>query len=96
MRNFSSRSAKALELRHLLTENRRLKQDLEQRYRFENIVGNSKAMQSIFAMVEKVAQTRATVLISGESGTGKELIARAIHHRSPEIPGHSFPLTAGL
>lgn len=87
--------AKALELRHLLTENRRLKQDLEQRYRFENIIGNSKAMQSIFAMVEKVAQTRATVLISGESGTGKELIARAIHFRSPRSQGPFISVNCG-
>jgi two-component system, NtrC family, response regulator len=87
--------AKALDLRHLLTENRRLKQDLEQRYRFENIVGNSKAMQSIFAMVEKVAQTRATVLISGESGTGKELIARAVHHRSPRNTGPFISVNCG-
>jgi two-component system, NtrC family, response regulator len=86
---------KALKLRHLLTENRRLQQDLEQRYRFENIVGNSKAMQSIFAMVEKVAQTRATVLISGESGTGKELIARAIHHRSPRSTGPFISVNCG-
>jgi two-component system, NtrC family, response regulator len=86
---------KALDLRHLLTENRRLKHDLEQRYRFENIVGNSKIMQSIFAMVEKVAQTRATVLISGESGTGKELIARAIHHRSPRNTGPFISVNCG-
>lgn len=75
--------AKALDWRHLLLENRRLQRDLEQRYRFADIVGHSKAMQQIFAMIEKVAQTRATVLITGESGTGKELVARAIHHRSP-------------
>jgi len=87
--------AKALDLRRLLTENRRLRQDLEQRYRFENIVGNSKAMQSIFAMVEKVAQTRATVLLSGESGTGKELIARAIHHRSPRSQGPFISVNCG-
>jgi two-component system NtrC family response regulator len=86
---------KALELRHLLTENRRLKLDLEQRYRFENIVGNSKVMQSIFAMVEKVAQTRATVLLAGESGTGKELIARAVHHRSPRNNGPFISVNCG-
>jgi two-component system NtrC family response regulator len=87
--------AKALDLRHLLTENRRLRQDLEQRYRFENIIGNSKAMQNIFAMVEKVAQTRATVLLSGESGTGKELIARAIHYRSARSQGPFISVNCG-
>jgi len=87
--------AKALDLRHLLTENRRLRQDLEKRYRFENIIGNSKAMQNIFAMVEKVAQTRATVLLSGESGTGKELIARAIHYRSARSQGPFISVNCG-
>ncbi len=87
--------AKALELRHLLSENRRLRHDLEDRYRFENIVGTSKAMQDIFALVEKVAATRATVLISGESGTGKELIARAIHHRSPRSAGPFISVNCG-
>lgn len=87
--------AKALELRRLVTENRRLRQDLQQKYRFENIVGNSRAMQVIFELIEKVAQTRATVLISGESGTGKELIARAIHHRSPRNQGPFISVNCG-
>ncbi len=74
--------AKALEHRHLLLKNRMLSQDLEKKYGVPNIVGESRPMQEIFAMIKRVAQSRATVLISGESGTGKELIARAIHQIS--------------
>jgi two-component system NtrC family response regulator len=75
--------AKALEHRRLILENRMLIQDLEKRYGFPNIVGESRTMQEILSLVKRVGQSRATVLISGESGTGKELIARAIHQRSP-------------
>jgi len=56
--------------------------ELTERYGLENIIGNSAAMQPIFATVRQVAPTRATVLIEGESGTGKELVGRAIHHLS--------------
>jgi two-component system, NtrC family, response regulator len=75
--------AKALEYRHLLLKNRLLTQDLDKKYGFPNIVGESKAIQEILALVKRVAGSKATVLISGESGTGKELIARAIHQLSP-------------
>ncbi len=75
--------AKALEHRHLLLKNRLLSQDLERKYGFPNIVGESKAIQEILALVKRVAGSKATVMISGESGTGKELIARAIHQLSP-------------
>jgi len=74
---------KALEVRALRDENLRLRQELDRRYCFDNIIGRSPAMQEIFATIERVAPTRATVLIAGESGTGKDLIARAIHHHSP-------------
>ncbi len=74
--------AKALEHRHLLLKNRLLSNDLEKKYGFPNIVGESKAIQEILALVKRVAGSKATVLISGESGTGKELIARAIHRLS--------------
>jgi DNA-binding NtrC family response regulator len=74
---------KALELRTLRDENRELRAELGQRYEFDNIVGRSDAMREIFATVERVAPTRATVLMCGESGVGKDLIARAIHHHSP-------------
>ncbi|HTA71322.1 MAG TPA: sigma-54 dependent transcriptional regulator [Bryobacteraceae bacterium] len=80
---------KALEIRTLRAENRELRAELGQRYEFDNIVGRSDAMREIFATVERVAPTRATVLMCGESGVGKDLIARAIHHHSPR-DGHPF------
>ncbi len=74
---------KALEVRALRDENRNLKEALGQRYKFENIIGRSSAMQEIFGTVERIAGTRATVLLCGESGVGKDMIARAIHQHSP-------------
>ena len=74
--------AKALKHRHLILTNRLLNQELEKKYGFPNIVGESRVMEDILAMVKRVAGSRATVLITGESGTGKELIARAIHQCS--------------
>jgi DNA-binding NtrC family response regulator len=74
---------KALELRTLRDENRQLREELSQRYEFDNMVGHSSAMREIFGTIERVAPTRATVLLCGESGVGKDLIARAIHHHSP-------------
>src|SRR5215471_6238735 len=74
---------KALEVRALRDENRQLKAELGRRYEFDNIIGRSPAMQEIFAAIERVAPTRATVLLAGESGVGKDLIARAIHFHSP-------------
>ena len=74
---------KALEVRKLRDENRDLREALGQRYQFQNIVGRSGAMQEIFGTVERIAGTRATVLLCGESGVGKDMIARAIHQHSP-------------
>src|SRR6201999_3352246 len=74
---------KALEVRALRDENRQLKEELGRRYEFDNIIGRSPAMQEIFATIERVGPTRATVLLAGESGVGKNLIARAIHFHSP-------------
>ncbi|MDD5557961.1 MAG: sigma-54 dependent transcriptional regulator [bacterium] len=73
---------RALAYRGLLRENVSLKRELAGRYRFENIVGTSGAMQDVFRKIEKVADTDSTVLIYGESGTGKELVARALHFNS--------------
>jgi DNA-binding NtrC family response regulator len=74
---------KALEVRKLRDENRELREALGHKYQFENIIGRSPAMQEIFATVERIAPTRATVLLAGESGVGKDMIARAIHQHSP-------------
>ncbi|WP_413776319.1 sigma-54 interaction domain-containing protein [Rhodopseudomonas palustris] len=71
----------------LETENRRLKSELKQRFRPANIIGNSKPMQEVYAMVHKVASTKATVLLLGESGVGKELVASALHYNSPVCDG---------
>ncbi|WP_455382659.1 nif-specific transcriptional activator NifA [Salinispira pacifica] len=71
------------EKRQLQEENTRLQQELRERFRPSNIIGNSKAMQSVFDMVAQVSRSDATVLIRGESGTGKELEAHAIHYNSP-------------
>jgi two-component system NtrC family response regulator len=73
---------KALQVNSLAAENRDLKQRLEDRVDFKNIVGISDAMAEVFSLVRRVADTEATVLITGESGTGKELVARAIHEQS--------------
>ena len=74
---------KAVGTYQVVKENRHLVNTLENLYRFDNIVGKSKAMRTVFEMIEKVAHTKATVLITGESGTGKELTAKAIHFNSP-------------
>lgn len=74
---------KAIEVRALRDENTRLREELGVRYKFDNIIGRSEAMQEIFATITRVAPTRATVLLAGESGVGKDLIARAIHFHSP-------------
>ena len=73
---------KAVERKELEDENIHLRTALEERFTFANIIGRSAKMQEIFSIVQRIARTVSTVLISGESGTGKELIARAIHYNS--------------
>jgi DNA-binding NtrC family response regulator len=73
----------ALEQRRLKSENAYLRAQLEERYRFEGIVGRSRTMRDMFQLLETVATTSSTILITGETGTGKELVAKAIHHNSP-------------
>ncbi len=73
----------ALERRQLERENTLLKRELKENSRFDDLVGESPAMEKVRAMLDRVASTNSTVLIWGESGTGKELAARAIHRRSP-------------
>jgi DNA-binding NtrC family response regulator len=73
---------KAVERKELEDENIHLRTALEERFTFANIIGKSAKMQEIFSIVQRIARTMSTVMISGESGTGKELIARAIHYNS--------------
>ena len=73
---------RALERQRLLRENRTLKSEAGSKYRFENIVGASPAMQAVYRLIAQCAPTNCTVLVTGESGTGKEMVARAIHHNS--------------
>lgn len=74
--------SRALSQRKVVEENRQLKAQLDLRFGLENIVGHDHRMQRVYDMVDRIADTRATVLITGESGTGKSLLARAIHRRS--------------
>jgi len=73
---------KLAEHQELVKENLSLRQRLEDRYRFENIIAKSSKMQRVIEIIKVVAKSNATVLITGESGTGKELVARAIHSQS--------------
>lgn len=73
---------RALEHKRLQDENVRLKDELRQKFGFENIIGKSKVMKNVFDLVKAAAPTRSTILLQGESGTGKELVARAIHQHS--------------
>jgi DNA-binding NtrC family response regulator len=73
---------RAFERRGLLQENLRLKSEVSEKYRFENIIGTSQPMQRVYRMISRCAPTNSSVMLRGESGTGKELIARAIHYNS--------------
>src|SRR5438046_5910115 len=73
----------AIEQRRLKSENAYLRAQLEERYRFEGIVGKSRPMKLLFQLLETVAPTSSTILITGETGTGKEVVSRAIHQSSP-------------
>ncbi len=66
----------------LVLENMSLRREVEKKYNFSNIVGQSRQMQDVFKLIQKVAKTKGNVLITGKSGTGKELVARAIHYNS--------------
>jgi two-component system response regulator PilR (NtrC family) len=86
---------RALEKFDLLSENLYLKQRLEARGRFGEIVGRSEPMQEVYDLIDRVAPTPSTVLITGESGTGKELVARAIHRNSEYADGPFRPISCG-
>jgi nitrogen regulation protein NR(I) len=73
---------KALSVSQLQKENRMLKMQLKKKYVFKGIVGDSPSMHAVYELIEKIADTDSTVLITGESGTGKELVARTIHYNN--------------
>jgi len=77
----------AREKDRLKQENLRLRRELNRKYSFSNIVGNSRKMQEVFYLISQVCESNATVLLLGESGTGKELVANAIHYNSPRARG---------
>jgi Nif-specific regulatory protein len=76
-----------IEKERLKLENERLKTELESKYSFSNIIGNSNKMREVLQMVSQVSRSNATVLIRGESGTGKELVANSIHYNSHRSDG---------
>jgi DNA-binding NtrC family response regulator len=92
---FSIVVEKALERHRLAIENQLLRDRLETRIRFDQMVGGSEAMQQVYSLVEMVAASDVTVLLTGESGTGKELVARAIHHKSTRADGPFITLNCG-
>ena len=83
---------KVVEKQRLARRNRELEIQLNKRYGFEGLVGNSEAMQRVADTIRQISDTTATVLITGESGTGKELVARAIHNLSGRRSHHFVPL----
>ena len=74
---------RAMEERRLRAEVQALREEVRTKYNFSNILGKSKPMLELFALIRKVAGSRSTVLVQGKSGTGKELVAKAIHYNSP-------------
>jgi DNA-binding NtrC family response regulator len=86
---------RALEDQRLRDENRRLREEVQRRYKFDNILGRSKAMQSVFDQIRAVADSDASVFLLGPSGSGKELVARAIHFNSPRKIGPFVAVNCG-
>ncbi len=86
---------RALSQREVMEENKKLKEQLDLRFGMENIVGHDHRMLKIYDMIDSIADTKATVLITGESGTGKSLIARAIHRRSGRRKGAFVEIACG-
>ena len=83
MEDVAATIRRALRLADVVRENDRLRGELEGRYSFDTLIGNSAAFRRVIEQVTEVCETRATVMLNGESGTGKELVARAIHFNSP-------------
>ena len=86
---------KLMQQRRLVEENIFLREQMAERVRFENLVGCSKAMQELFAIIEDVGTSEASVLLTGETGTGKELVAKAIHAKSPRCNAPFIAINCG-
>jgi two-component system response regulator PilR (NtrC family) len=86
---------KLLEIKDLLLENRILRKEIQRTYDYENIVGKSSMIKNVYDMIETVAETDSTVLITGKSGTGKELVARALHFKSKRKNKAFIPVNCG-
>lgn len=86
---------KALTHKKLQQENQQLRSELNKIYKFDQIIGRSESIRSVLNLVERVADSDSTVLVTGESGTGKELIARAIHYNSSRAQGPFVPINCG-
>ncbi|MCG3174913.1 MAG: Regulatory protein AtoC [Myxococcota bacterium] len=85
----------ALDKRGLLRENVQLRQQLSEKYTFGNLIGRSDRMRQVCALLSKVADTRANILLTGESGTGKEMVAKAIHFNSARAKKPFIPINCG-
>jgi len=83
---------RAIEVAKLRDENIQLKRELKKKYDFHGIIGTSLEMQKVYSMIEKIAGTDSTILITGDSGTGKELIARTIHYNSSRSQKNFVPI----
>ncbi len=86
---------KGLEQRRLATENKSLREQLRQRFGFDNIIGKGKPMQQVYELIQLAAPSKSNILVLGESGTGKELVAKAIHHHSRRAHGPFITVNSG-
>lgn len=84
-----------LEIKDILLENRILKKEIQRTYDYENIIGKSSLIKNVYDMIDTVAETDSTVLITGKSGTGKELVARALHFKSRRKNKAFIPVNCG-
>ena len=84
-----------LEIKDILLENRILKKEIQRTYDYENIVGKSSLIKNVYDLIDTVAETDSTVLVTGKSGTGKELVARALHFKSRRKNKAFIPVNCG-
>src|SRR5690606_12960630 len=89
------RIGKALANRVLVAENRRMREELGEKYSYANIIGSAPEMLKVFDLIKRVAPTNSNVLVTGESGTGKELVAKGIHYNSPIAEGPFVSVNCG-